>query len=91
MRAVFGLPNDETTRRSERGDRVIEYDLKHLLAVLNWATVAGDGRGVPLLNRNPLKGMPLVAELNPKRPMLTAEQYGPLLDAGDHINGAQSR
>ena len=32
---------------------MIEYDLKFLLAVLNWATVAGDARGGVLLERNP--------------------------------------
>jgi len=53
------------------GERIIEYDLKHLLAVFNWATVAGDGRGSPLLERNALKGMPLPSEKNPKRAVLS--------------------
>ena len=61
------------------GNRIIEYDLKHLLAVFNWATVAGDGRGMPLLERNPLKGLPLPSEKNPKRAVLSDDQYDMML------------
>lgn len=56
-------------------DRQIAYDLKFLLAVLNWATLSGDGRGSPLLERNPLKGLGVPKEENPRRPLLTEEQY----------------
>lgn len=35
------------------GDRVITQNLKFLHAVLNWATMAGDGAGRYLLERNP--------------------------------------
>jgi integrase len=59
-------------------DRVIAYDLKYLLAVLTWAERAGDGRGGTLLERNPLKGLPMPREESPRRPALTAEQYGAL-------------
>ncbi len=61
--------------------RVIAYDLRYLLAVLNWATVAGDGRGGMLLDRNPLRGMPLPREQSPRRPIVTAEQYARLSKA----------
>jgi hypothetical protein len=40
-------------KRRRVGDRVIAYDLKWLLAVFNWATVAGNGQGGALLERNP--------------------------------------
>ncbi|MCZ6917680.1 MAG: site-specific integrase [Gemmatimonadetes bacterium] len=51
-------------------NRQIEYDLKFLLAVLNWATVARED-GEPLLDRNPLKGLKLPREESPHRPMLS--------------------
>ena len=62
-------------------DRVIAYDLRFLLAVLNWATVAGDGRSGVLVDRNPLKGLPLPREESPRRPVVVAEQYTKLRHA----------
>lgn len=56
-------------------NRQIEYDLRWLLAVLNWATMARDDDGAPLLERNPLRGLPVPTEANPRRPMFTQEQY----------------
>ena len=61
------------------GDRIIGYDLQWLRAVLNWATMASDGTGAVLLERNPLKGLPLPREASPKRPMLDAGNYQGLL------------
>lgn len=72
------------------GERVIAYDLKWLLSVLNWATMAGDGRGGVMLDRNPLKGLPLPKEESPRRSVVTAEQYTELLKAakamGRHVD-----
>lgn len=56
-------------------DRVIAYDLKYLLAALTWAERAGDGRGGTLLERNPLRGLPLPSEASPRRPALTEDGY----------------
>jgi hypothetical protein len=42
---------------SRVGERVIAYDLKWLLAVLNRATRSSTDDGVVLLDRNPLKGL----------------------------------
>jgi integrase len=61
------------------GDRQIAYDLSWLRAVLNWATLAGDGNGGVLLERNPLKGLPLPREESPKRPVVTQERYEAML------------
>ena len=61
------------------GARIVEYDLKFLQAVLNWAVTARDGAGRYLLDRNPLKGMPWPKEDNPRRPVLTTEDYAALL------------
>jgi integrase len=60
-------------------NRIIEQDVKFLLAVLNWATRAGDGHGGLLLERNPLLGLPIPKEENPNRPMLTAAEYGKIV------------
>jgi integrase len=58
--------------------RVVEQDLKLLLAVLNWAERArGDGSGY-LLDRNPLRGLKVPREESPRRPMFTPEQCSAL-------------
>lgn len=66
-------------------NRIIAYDLRFLLAVLNWATMARDN-GAILLDRNPLKGLPVPVETSPQRPMLTLEQYRALLAASARVN-----
>ena len=68
------------------GNRMIAYDLKCLLSVLNWATLAGDGRGGMLLDRNPLRGLPLPKEENPKRPMVFHERYEAMLKVADSVD-----
>ncbi|MDQ6770199.1 MAG: site-specific integrase [Gemmatimonadota bacterium] len=78
-RGVIRSPNADGARGVR--DRVIAYDLKHLLAVFNWATVAGNGHGGVLLDRNPLKGMLLPKEESPERSVLLNEQYVALLKA----------
>lgn len=57
------------------GGQVLEHDLKLLNAVLNWATQAGDGRGGFLLDRNPVKGLPIPKEESPQRALLSDVQY----------------
>lgn len=66
-------------KRRVVGDRVIGYDLQWLVAVLNWATRASDGRGGVLLERNPLAGLDLPRTESPRRPVLDAAQYAQLL------------
>src|SRR5262245_54018174 len=62
------------------GNRTIEYDLQFLLAVLNWAVVAGNDTGSgTILERNPLRGLPLPKEKNRKRPALARDLYEPAL------------
>ena len=74
------------TKQRPVGDRIVEQDLKTLLAVLNWATRAGDGRGGVLLERNPLRGLPLPKNESPARPAVTAEQYDALRAAAKRFN-----
>lgn len=69
-------------------DRQIAYDLKFLLSVLNWATLSGDGRGAPLLERNPLKGLPLPKEENPRRPLVTEAEFQKLLEVAPRVDAS---
>ena len=55
--------------------RVVEQDCNLLLAILNWGTRAGDGRGGYLVDRNPLSGLSVPREESPRRAVLTAEQF----------------
>lgn len=66
--------------------RVVEYDLRFLNAALNWATVAGDGNGGVLLERNPLKGIRLPKEESPRRPIVRHEEYEALLAVAPRVS-----
>ena len=71
--------------------RIIEQDLKLLLAVLNWAERArADGSGY-LLDRNPLRGLKLPREESPRRPMFTPEQCVALWHAAQQHSPAAER
>ncbi len=68
------------------GDRQVEHDLKFLMAVLNWAVTCANTHGKPLLDRNPLKGLPYPKETAPKRPVMTLAQYESLLEVSGEID-----
>ena len=67
-------------------DRTVEYDLKFLMAVLNWAERSRDERGHLLLDRNPLKGLRKPTEKNPVRVVLTEEEYRALLGVSRQVD-----
>ena len=67
-------------------DRTIEYDLKFLIAVFNWAVKSRDERGRPLLGSNPLKGLKLPKEKNPLRVVLSEEEYQALLKVSPRVD-----
>ena len=67
------------------GDRMIEWDLTFLMAVLNWAARSKDEHGRPLLERNPLKGLRKPREKNPARVVLTEEEYQALLRVSQQV------
>ncbi len=67
-------------------NRTIEYDLKFLLAVLNWATKSRDEEGRLLLDSNPLRGLKTPKEKNPARVVLSEEQYQALLTVSRQVN-----
>ena len=60
-------------------ERTIERDLRLLLAVLNWAAKSRDEEGRLLLESNPLRGLKLPKEKNPRRVVLTQAEYEALL------------
>ena len=69
-----GSIGPKSERQRGVGDRQIEYDLKFLLSVLNWATKARVD-GERLLESNPLRGLKLPKEKNPKRPSIDDATY----------------
>jgi integrase len=83
-------PEGRKGKAKEAGvrDRQIAYDLKFLLSVLNWATLSGDGLGAPLLERNPLKGLPVPKEENPRRPLVNEAQYLELRRIASKVDGS---
>ena len=60
-------------------DRMIERDLKFLIAVLNWAVKSRDEQGRLLLEANPLRGLKTPKQKNPARIVLAEEEYQALL------------
>ena len=67
-------------------DRTVEYDLKFLIAVLNWAAKSRDERGRLLLDRNPLRGLRTPTEKNPTRVVLAEEEYRALLNVSRTVD-----
>ena len=67
-------------------DRTVEYDLKFLMAVLNWAERSRDEQGCLLLDRNPLKGLRKPTEKNPTRVVLTEDEYRVLLKVARQVD-----
>ena len=67
-------------------DRMIERDLKFLIAVLNWAVKSRDAEGKVLLESNPLKGLTTPTEKNPARIVLTEVEYQALLRVSRQVD-----
>lgn len=73
-------------KRRAVGPTVIGHDLRFLNAVFNWATIAGDGNGGVLLERNPFKGFALPQEESPRRPMVSEQQYQSLRSVARRVH-----
>lgn len=56
------------------GNRAVEQDVRLLMAVFNWGTVAGEN-GQAYLPRNPWKGFPVPKNKSPTRVAMTPEEY----------------
>jgi len=72
------------------GDRQIEYDLRFLWAVLNWATKTGDHNGTVPLAQNPRRrfvtSRDWTREKNPEGPSLSDSRYKAILAAAAEID-----
>ena len=66
-------------------DRTVEFDLRFLIAVLNWASKSRDENGSLLLDSNPLRGLKTPKEKNPTRVVLSDEEYGALLGVSRRV------
>ena len=67
------------------GNRTIAWDLTFLMAVLNWAARSKDEQGRPLLDRNPFTGLRKPREKNPRRVILTQQEYEALLGVSRQV------
>ncbi len=67
-------------------DRTVEYDLKLLIAIFNWAAKSRDERGRLLLDRNPLRGLRTPKEKNPRRVVLAEDEYQALLKVSRKVD-----
>ena len=89
-----GSPAGSPSRRAGKAggsgkpvsDRTIESDLRFLLAVLNWAAKSRDEEGRLLLESNPLRGLKLPKEKNPRRVVLTQAEYEALLRVAGEVD-----
>ncbi|MGH2395557.1 MAG: tyrosine-type recombinase/integrase [bacterium] len=67
-------------------NRAVEQDLRLLLAVFNWAMAVRDAGGKRLLASNPLAGFTVPREENPRRPILTHDEFERLLAAAPTVS-----
>ena len=67
-------------------NRMIECDLRFLVAILNWAARSRDEQGRLLLASNPLKGLKAPVEKNPLRVVLSDEEYQALLKVSHRVD-----
>jgi len=68
------------------GDRTIGADLEMLLRALRWAVRERTTNGERLLKENPLVGVRLPSEKNPRRPVMRHDEYLKLLKASHRVH-----
>lgn len=68
------------------GDRTIEADLVALKTVLRWAQGERKSDGRPLLSEDPLAGVRLPRSKNPRRPVMTHDEYLALLTVAPTVD-----
>lgn len=68
------------------GDRAIEKDLVALRTMLNWGEGERDRNGRRLLSENPLRGVSFPREKNPKRPVISHDEFLTLLNVADQVH-----
>ncbi len=67
-------------------DRTVELDLIILMSALNWGTRERNSTGRRLLRENPLHGIKLPREKNPRRPVMRHDVYLKLLEVADQVD-----
>ena len=65
--------------------RTVAFDLRLLLAILNWATRSRDEEGRLLLESNPLRGLRVPKVKNPTRVVLSDGEYEALLKVSRQV------
>jgi integrase len=68
------------------GNRTISADLEMLLRALRWAVRERTTNGRRLLKENPLAGLRLPTEKNPRRPVMRHDEYLRLLHVADRVD-----
>ncbi|MGH7671381.1 MAG: tyrosine-type recombinase/integrase [Gemmatimonadales bacterium] len=66
--------------------RAVAADLVALNIMLNWATRERKTDGTPLLPHNPMRGIRLPAEKNPRRPIETYDRYLKLMRVAGEVD-----
>ncbi|MGH7513402.1 MAG: tyrosine-type recombinase/integrase [Gemmatimonadales bacterium] len=66
-------------------DRQIEYDLRFVVAVCNWAVVVRQG-GQPLLGGNPFRGFPVPGEQNINQPITSDREVAVMRAVADQVD-----
>ena len=74
-----GKKGANSANRTPVRDTQVGYDLKFIMSVFKWATMAGDGAGGVLLERNPCAGFPIPVESSPSRPRMDDARYTAML------------
>ena len=77
-----GNPVSEHVRRARRA-RAVEFDLRWLKAVMNWANRWRLDTGRYLMRENPVRGYELPVEKNPRRPIATRDRFEALREVSD--------
>ena len=73
-------------RRPVTGPRVVEQDLRLLNAVFNWARLVRDASGARLVADNPFAGFQVPRQENPRRPILTHDEFEAMVAAAPAVN-----
>lgn len=66
--------------------RAVAADLVALSIMLNWATRERKSDGTPLLAHNPMRGIRLPVEKNPRRPIETYDRYLKLMRVASEVD-----